>query len=99
MSQPLDPDAWEALSPLFDTALDLDPAARAAWLVELERQRPDIAAQLRLMLERDARAEAEGFLVSAARQTTAELLASPEARALGPWRLERPIGQGGMGTV
>ena len=99
MTDPLDPTRWQALSALLDTALELDPAARAAWLAERRREQPDIAAQLERLLAREARADAEGFLDPARQDTGADLLASPDAQALGPWRLERPLGHGGMGTV
>src|SRR5262245_13887068 len=98
MTAPLDPKRWEALSPLLDAALDLDPTARAAWLSELERRQPELAAQVKQILAGEARADAAGFL-QPAESAGAELLASPEARILGPWELERPIGHGGMGTV
>ncbi|HZI21672.1 MAG TPA: serine/threonine-protein kinase, partial [Gemmatimonadales bacterium] len=99
MTAPLDPARWQALSALLDAALALDPAARLAWLAERRREQPDVAAQLERLLDREARADAEGFLDPARQDTGAALLASPEARVLGPWKLERPLGHGGMGTV
>ena len=99
MTKPLDPGNWDALSALLDTALDLDPAARAAWLAERRRVQPDVAAQLERLLEREAKADAQGFLHAGRQEPGADLLASPDARVLGPWSLERPIGHGGMGTV
>ena len=95
---PLDPRDWDDLSPLLDQALDLEPEARAAWLATLRRERPDIAARLEPLLAREARADEEGFLAREA-PGAADLLASPAARILGPWRLDRPLGHGGMGTV
>ena len=99
MTTPFDPLDWEALNALLDTALELEPEARAAWLAERRRERPDLVDRLEQLLAREARADAEGFLSPAQAPPTADLLASPETRELGPWLLERPIGQGGMGTV
>lgn len=99
MTAPLDPTSWDALSALLDAALELDPAARAAWLAERRREQPEIAAQLERLLERETRADAEGFLDPARQETGAALLTAPDAQVLGPWRLERPLGHGGMGTV
>ena len=96
---PVDSASWNALSALLDTALDLDPAARAAWLAERRREQPDVAAQLERLLERESRADAEGFLDPSRQETGADLLAAPDALVLGPWKLERPLGHGGMGTV
>jgi len=99
MTTPLDPSSWQALSALLDTALDLDPATRATWLAERRRDQPEVAAQLERLLARETRADAEGFLDPARKEAAADLLASPDALVLGPWKLERPLGQGGMGTV
>jgi serine/threonine-protein kinase len=99
VTAPLDPTSWDALSALLDAALELDPAARAAWLAERRREQPEIAAQLEMLLERETRADAEGFLDPARQETGAALLTAPDAQVLGPWRLERPLGHGGMGTV
>ena len=99
MTAPLDPARWDALSALLDTALDLDPEARAVWLAERRREQPEVTAQLERLLERETRADAEGFLEAAEHKPGADLLASPDAQLLGPWKLERPIGHGGMGTV
>jgi serine/threonine-protein kinase len=87
------------VSPLLDAALELDPPARAAWLAELRHTQPELAARLEHLIEGEARADADGFLDPGAQETGADLLASPEAAGLGAWRLERPIGHGGMGTV
>ena len=99
MTAPLDPTTWDALSALLDAALDLDPAARAAWLAERRREQPDVAARLESLLARETRADAEGFLDPTRQQTGGDLLASPDAQVLGAWKLERPLGHGGMGTV
>ena len=99
MSNPLDPQDWKALDALLDQALDLEPEARAAWLAERRREQPELAARLEQLLAREAQADAEGFLSPEHARPAADLLASPETRELGPWLLERPIGQGGMGTV
>ena len=95
----LDPSRWDALSALLDAALDLDPAARAAWLAERRREQPEVAARVEQLLEHELRADADGFLDPSRQQAGSDLLASPDAQMLGPWKLERPLGQGGMGTV
>lgn len=99
MNRPLDPLDWKALNALLDTVLDLEPDARAAWLAERRREAPELAARLERLLARESRADAEGFLSPDEAPHPGDLLESPGAVELGPWRLERPIGQGGMGTV
>jgi hypothetical protein len=50
-------DLWLQVEPLFTTAIDMEPSARAQWLARIESTHPDAAPILRRMLESDARAE------------------------------------------
>ncbi len=86
---------WPALSALLDEALALPEAARAEWLATLERRAQPLAEQVRGFLELQRRMGETSFL-----ETDAGLLvASLEGTSLGPYVLERVVGQGGMGTV
>ena len=85
-------DQWATLEPLLDTLLDLPPEERAGWLEALARESPERAQRLRTLLDADTDADRLGFL-------SAPLHASLAGMQLGPWRLERSLGQGGMGTV
>lgn len=86
------------LERLFHEIADLDPDARRRWL---EEHCPDPA--LRAEVEALARydAHAEEFLRRPVLSLAAELQAPAAAprEAVGPWRLVRPIGRGGMGAV
>jgi serine/threonine protein kinase/tetratricopeptide (TPR) repeat protein len=82
-----------ALHSLLDHALDLDLAAREAWLVQLRTEQPALAAEVEVLLATEAELDAQGFL--AARHETAGLAGRP----LGAYTLERPLGRGGMGSV
>ena len=42
MTIKLSKDLWEQLAPLFTDALDMTPAARAAWLKDLDATQPQI---------------------------------------------------------
>lgn len=87
---------------LFDEALDLPPEARDAWLDALgERDAELRAAVVRLLRAHD---RSSGFLAQPAMEVAAPLLAEgvepgPEAERIGPFRLLREAGRGGMGTV
>ncbi len=85
-----------ALHALLDEALDLTPAERAAWLARLRQERPAHAAEIERLLEEEAALDARQFLTPGAAAGQPATLAG---RRLGNWTLERPLGQGGMGTV
>jgi Tol biopolymer transport system component len=95
------PEAWQRAEPLLDELLELDAAARAARLLELESGDPALAAQLREML---AAAETEELLSRPAAEFaallgTAEGLPSRIGEHVGPFRITDEIGRGGMGAV
>jgi eukaryotic-like serine/threonine-protein kinase len=96
---------WPALSRLLDAALDLDPEAQRAWLDAL----PPEEASLRPLLERllvgnrDRSAFIDAPLPFDEQPATSPS-ADPAAefthgQRLGPYRLLRELGHGGMGTV
>ncbi|MFG6487093.1 protein kinase [Roseateles sp. BYS78W] len=106
----LDKQRWLSLSPLLDELLDLDPPARDARLARLQADDADTANQLRQLLAHADGLEEQGFMNEPVVAQWHEALASapgdePEAppdltgQAVGPYVLERPLGQGGMGTV
>jgi eukaryotic-like serine/threonine-protein kinase len=92
-------DLWEALRPLLDAALELEPDERAAWLERQRAERPDLIDHVETLLERESRVDHEGFLAPGSGPERPDAGASLAGRSLGPWLLERQLGQGGMGTV
>ena len=96
----IDPDRWRHLEPLLDEVLDLPPEARDAYLAALRARAPQDADALASLLDETRtswlgtthRARSIGDVVQ-------QLAAPAVGNLLGPWRLERPLGQGGMGTV
>ncbi|MFG6462709.1 protein kinase [Roseateles sp. DXS20W] len=104
----LDRQRWLSLSPLLDELLDLAPPARAERLAALQADDADTADQLRRLLAQADALDAEGFMsepVVAQWQEALAAVPDDEAppdlagQALGPYVLERQLGQGGMGTV
>ena len=89
---PIAPDSWRTLEPLLDRALELSPEAREEWLAELSVSAPELAADVAAFLAEEASADRSGFLTGTREVTLAGL-------ELGAYRLERQLGQGGMGTV
>lgn len=97
---PCPPALWPRFSALLDTALELDAAARAAWLDGLDEADAELKPWLAAVFRADGpEARAPAF----DRPPAAERLdAPPEFVAgdrVGPWRLIRLLGSGGMGQV
>ncbi|MGH7636961.1 MAG: protein kinase domain-containing protein [Gemmatimonadaceae bacterium] len=83
---------WRELEPFLDEALELAPEARAAWLADLRERAPALADDVALLLAQDGDAERKQFLEHQPQRGLAGL-------ELDGWKLERPIGDGGMGSV
>jgi tetratricopeptide (TPR) repeat protein len=88
-----------ALAALLKQALDLEPPAREAWLAQLRTQRPADAAELERLLTEEAALDAAAFLSPESRELQAPMVPGLSGRRVGAYTLERPLGQGGMGTV
>ena len=86
------------VSRLLDDALALDPAEREAWLAALPSDHQRYAVDLREMLEKHARLDSDPRLNSMPKMANDEAVAHVDDR-IGPYRLLREIGRGGMGSV
>lgn len=97
----LDADRWRVISPHLDRALALEGEARDAVLNDLSATDPTLADELRALLGRLDRAEAERFLeINAPHDTLADMRpAMREGQVLGSYTLLSLLGEGGMGTV
>jgi serine/threonine-protein kinase len=87
-----DPNRWQALEPLLDEVLDLAPEERTRWIHRLSAHSPALAADLSALLAGENAADWGDFLA-------APLEVSLSGLELGAYRLERTLGQGGMGSV
>src|SRR3954468_20767988 len=87
---------WQTVSPLADRVLDLDPDSRKAFLDSVRTEQPDVAEALeRFLLEHD-RMLASAFLDAS--PLVHDSLPSLAGQTVGAYKLERPLGTGGMGT-
>lgn len=94
---------WPRLMPLLDEALALPVEARAAWLQGLALDE-EAAAALRQLLADRLVLDGGGFMAEL--PSLAPQAAAPRSQSglfagdmLGPYRLIRPLGQGGMSVV
>jgi eukaryotic-like serine/threonine-protein kinase len=90
----MDAERWQRLSPLLDALLELDGDARTARLSALREEDPALAAEVETLLALED--DNEDFL--------SEPLVTPPPMAkadtmIGPYKLDRMIGEGGMGQV
>ncbi|MGZ5274576.1 MAG: protein kinase domain-containing protein [Caldimonas sp.] len=94
---------WPVISALFDQALDVPASSRRRWLEELPEDQRLHRDSLERLLADHASVQTEDFLSTLPKRGTAcEPMAAPPDRGgqtVGPYRLLRELGRGGMGRV
>ena len=93
---------WQHLSALYEVAVALDPVSLAAWLARLRAQAHPLFSQLEQMLAARAEVERNDFLSTLPKMPLPlDMPADGPSRGdrIGPYRLERRLGEGGMAEV
>jgi eukaryotic-like serine/threonine-protein kinase len=104
----MDPAAWETLNRLLDEALELAPGERARWLETLPREHQIYKPRLEALLAHAGPGTSSGPLETLPKMgagsglgpsdETAEARGQ-EGQGVGPYRLLRRLGEGGMACV
>src|SRR5688572_23454888 len=91
---------WEKIARLYEQVLDEEPSARRAFLDRVCGGDPDMRREIETLLAADA----EPGLIDRPVWSAASDLMEPApalepGTALGPYRIDRLVGEGGMGQV
>lgn len=99
---PRDPRVWQRIDVLLSEALTLPPGEREGWISRLSAEDQPLASTLRVMLSRSATTDSflrdpisPEVLGAAGELTSLERVGA----TVGPYRLLRVLGAGGMGQV
>src|SRR5262245_31032941 len=102
MTSDMNPDRWRQIGRLYHTALELEPATRAAFLDETCGDDYELRREVESLLH--AHEQADGFIAGKVAGVVAEMAAERQTtpfvgRRLGHYRALSLIGAGGMGQV
>jgi eukaryotic-like serine/threonine-protein kinase len=99
----LDPERWQRVKEMLATALEMDPAARTAYLDQACAGDPPLRSEVDRFLAADQEAGLEFLntpaLATEIGETSAETVIPRVGRRVGPYQIVEEIGAGGMGEV
>jgi serine/threonine-protein kinase len=100
----LAPEQWTLLRRLLREALDMPPSAREAWLARLPAEQASFTPRLRALLSHADAGASDQLVQTLPKFETADFapppsLAERSGELIGPYRLVRLIGEGGMASV
>jgi len=93
----LEPERWQAVSGYLDEVLEMPEDARTEWLDILSQQQPEVAADLRSLIDEHRALDDERFLEGPL--PLPAIQPSLTGETFGAYTIVAPLGQGGMGSV
>jgi len=98
----MDSARWQKIQTLFHEAAALPAAEQRAFLQIQCANDPALISEVQILLEEDARGDSlldQNFAHVAHRILDDSASASPQPKRFGPYQIQRPLGEGGMGIV
>jgi serine/threonine protein kinase/Tol biopolymer transport system component len=96
----MNPERWQQVASLYESALEREPAARAAFLIAQAGSDVALRREVESLLAQDGTPVVLDRPMLEAAAVVLEADAPLETdRQLGPYRIERPLGGGGMGQL
>ena len=95
------PERWVAVGTIFDAALAVATHERQAWVEQASKGDDEVRREVSSLLANHD-AASDGFVQQRIKKVLAsfdEASADPHHAIVGPYRLVRELGRGGMGTV
>src|SRR5947207_12560417 len=93
----MEPQRWQQVADLYQSAAELEPAARAAFLAKACPADEEMRREVQSLLNQDV--SRPGILEDVAQKAASLNPAAPLPSFIGPYRILSLIGEGGMGAV
>jgi len=97
----MDSDRWDRIQTLFHDAADLPASEQRVFLMAACADDDGLVAEVLRLIDSDGRGAPllERGVAHAAKDVFGEAVIAPACREIGPYRLKRLLGEGGMGVV
>src|SRR5262245_39269486 len=97
---PMNPDRWRQVAEVYESAVEREPAVRAAFLAEACQDDSDLRREVEsLLAQEDTAVVVDREMLAVAAVVLEGMSRLQPGTALGPYRVDALIGAGGMGEI